>query len=73
MGRADIISSWDNFWFSYIEPRNLICIVCFSRAAEVAVTCMDVFERKVESVENVDEDDAHDVVKIVPDFLADMF
>ena len=73
MGRTDTISSWDNFWFSYIEPLNLCCVVFFSRAAEVAVTGMDMFERKVESVENVDEDDAHDVVKIVPDFLADMF
>ena len=69
-----MISSWDNFWFSYIEPlNNLCCVVFFSRAAEVAVTSMDMFERKVESVENVDEEDAHDVVKIVPDFLADMF
>ena len=45
----------------------------FSNAAEVTVTNVDVFEWEVESVENVDEDDAHDVVKIVPDFLADMF
>ena len=68
-----MISSWDNFWFSYIEPRNLFCIVFVSRAAEITVTGMDVFERKVESVEDVNEDDAHDVVKIVTDFLTDMF
>ena len=74
MGRIIMISSWNNFWFSYVKSCDLCCvIVCFSRADEVTLTGMYVFEWEVESVEQINEDDAHDVVEIVPDLLADMF
>ena len=34
---------------------------------------MYVFEWEVEPVEQINEDNAHDVVEIVPHFFADMF
>ena len=74
LGEIEMISSWNNFWFSYIKASDLCCdIICFSRAAEVIATSMHALEWEVESVEHINEDDAHYVVEIVPSLLADMF